>query len=310
MSLDDELQALAERQHGVLSRAQARDLSSTHAALAHRASGRWESLTPSVLRLRGSPRTGEQRAMAAVLDAGVDAVLSLYSAAALWELPGFRLRELHVTRLRDTTCRPGRLARIHQTRLLPSSHVTTLRDIPVTTPARTVFDLAALVPYPRVKRALETAWSKHLLDGVRMAVVLDDLGKRGRTGTTVMRELLAERGPDYVPPDSGLEGRFRDILARDGQRQMERQVHVGGESWLGRVDFYDREARLVVQIDSERHHSALIDKEADQRQTAALRASGFEVIRFSDFQVWYYADEVVTEIRAERRRRRAPASGG
>ena len=190
---------------------------------------------------------------------------------------------------------------LHLTRVLPSHHVTTHDGIPLTTPARTIFDLAAVVHPYRVKRALETAWSKRLLDGVRVAVVLDDLGKRGRTGTTVMRELLAERGSDYIPPDSGLEGRFRDLLVRDGQRPMERQVHVGGASWLGRVDFYDREAQLVVQIDSERYHSALIDREADERQTAALEAAGFRVRRFTDFEVWYCADDVAAAVRRSRR---------
>jgi very-short-patch-repair endonuclease len=238
--------------------------------------------------------------MAAVLDAGPGAVLSHHSAAALWELPGFDLRDLHVTRLRTGTRRGVRLAREHRPRALLASHVTEFEGIPVTTPARTVFDLAALVHPLRVKRALETAWSHHLLNGVRMAVMLDDLGKRGRTGTTVMRELLAERGPDYIPPDSGLEGRFHDILVRDGQRPMRRQVHLGGDSWLGRVDFVDEDVPLIVEIDSERYHSALIDRQADEEQTAALEAAGFTVFRCSDFQVWYRADEVTVPIRKKR----------
>ncbi|HUF84910.1 MAG TPA: DUF559 domain-containing protein, partial [Acidimicrobiia bacterium] len=131
--------------------------------------------------------------------------------------------------------------------------------------------------------------------------MLDDLGKRGRTGTTVMRELLAERGPDYIPPDSGLEGRFHDILIRDGQRPMRRQVDVGGgNKWLGRVDFVDQDVPLIVQIDSELYHSALIDREEDDRQTRALEEAGFEVLRFTDFQVWYRAAEVTEPIRKQR----------
>jgi very-short-patch-repair endonuclease len=299
--LDDDLRALAERQHSVIGRHQARELGATRGELDHRAYGiDWELPTANVMRLRGSAATDLQRAMTAVLDAGPGTVLSHQSAAALWDLPGFRLRDLHVTRRRGGPRREARLATLHLTRVLPPHHVTTHDGIPVTTPARAIFDLAALVHPYRVKRALETSWSKHLLDGLRMAAILDDLGKRGRTGTTMMRELLAERGPDYIPPDSGLESRFHDILVRDGQRPMDRQVHVGGDRWLGRVDFYDREARLIVQIDSERYHSTLIDKEADDRQTADLEAVGFTVLRFTDFEVWYCADDVAPDVRRAR----------
>ncbi len=241
--------------------------------------------------------------MTAVLDAGPGAVLSHRSAAALWELPGFRLSDLEVTSLRRGPRRDVRLATLHLTRVLPAQHVTTHDGIPVTTPARTIFDLAAVTHPFRVKRALETAWARHLLDGVRMAAVLDVLGKRGRKGTTVMRELLAERGPDYIPPDSGLESRFNDILVRDGQAPMQRQVHLGGDCWLGRVDFYDPAARLIVQIDSERYHSALIDRAADDAQTAAFEAAGFVVLRFTDFEVWYCAGEVAARVRRARTRR-------
>lgn len=296
------MRELAESQHGAIARRQARALGATQDMIAHGIrSGVWVPEGRVVLRLVGAPVTERQRAMTAVLDAGRRAALSHHSAAALWDLPGFRFDDLHVSRPRDRSRRRTTLAVVHETRVLPAHHVTVHDGIPVTTPARTIFDLAAMVHPYRVGRTLDTAWAKHLLDGSRMAAVLDDLGKRGRTGTTVMRELLAERGPDYIPPDSGLEGRFRDILVRDGQRPMERQVQVGGERWLGRVDFYDREARVIVQIDSERYHSSLTDKAADDRQTAALEAAGFRVERVTDFDVWYCADEVARRIRRARR---------
>ncbi len=305
MPVDDLVWRLAESQHGAASREQARGLGVSRAGLTRRLRrGQWRAVTPRVLLVHGSPNTELQAAMVAALDAGPGAVLSHHSAAALWELPGFHLLDLHVTRPRDGSRRPSSLSVLHVCRILRGHHVTVHDGIPVTTPARTIFDLAAVVHPYRVKRTLDAAWSKHLLDGIRMAAILDDLGKRGRTGTTVMRELLAERGPDYIPPDSGLEGRFRDILICDGQRPMVRQIDVGGESWLGRIDFYDREARLIVQIDSERFHSALIDKEADDHQTAELEAAGFEVLRFTDFQIWYRADEVCAAVRAGRQKRR------
>ena len=55
---------------------------------------------------------------------------------------------------------------------------------------------------------------------------------------------------------------------------MDYQVVLGGEERIARVDAVDREAMLVVQIDGDRHHTALLDVQRDQRQDAALRASG------------------------------------
>ncbi len=297
-----DLLAEAERQRGVVARWQARALGVGREQLARRVrAGELHVLTPVVLRVRGTLVDELQRAMTAVLDAGPGAVLSHETAAALWELPGFDIRDVHVSRPRSGVRRGSQLPWIHQPSCLPPDHVTVFEGFPITTPARTVFDLAARVYPKRVERALETAWSKHLLDGHRMAAVLDVLGKRGRPGTRVIRELLSSRGCDYVPPASGLEGRFRDILERDGQRSMARQVDVGGTTWLGRIDFIDREAKLIVQIDSERYHFALIDRSADDEQTAALEAAGWRVLRFTDAQVWYHADEVVAAVREARR---------
>jgi very-short-patch-repair endonuclease len=301
-----QMRVLAASQHGVIARRQAHAAGATSDEIVHWIkTGAWVVAGRVALRLAGAPPTDKQRALIAVFDAGCSAALSHGSAAALWDLPGFRLTELHVTRPRGRSRRRYHFAEVHETRVLLDRHVTVHEGIPVTTPARTIFDLAALLHPKRVERALETAWSNHLIDGRRMAAVLDDLGKRGRTGTTVMREILADRGPDYVPADSGLEGRFRDVLQRDGQAPMVRQIDVGGDRWLGRIDFLDRDAKLIVQIDSDRYHGSLIDKAADKAQTAALEGAGFVVERFTDFEVWYCADEVARRVRKARRRRRS-----
>ena len=47
--------------------------------------------------------------------------------------------------------------------------------------------------------------------------------------------------------------------------RMRRQVDVGGEEWLGRMDFIHEHLPVVAQVDSELHHSSLIDVESEQR---------------------------------------------
>jgi very-short-patch-repair endonuclease len=304
-----QLRVLAASQHGVVSREQARSLGLTGAALAHETRRSWIALTPRVLQLNGTSRTWMQRAFAAVLDAGTGAVLSHHSAAELWGIPGYRLDGMHVSRPRGGSRTPGRIAVVHEPYVLPFAHITIGgSNLPVTTPARTVFDLAAVVRPYRLERTLENAWSRRLLDGHQMARVLDDLGKRGRKGTTAIRLLLRSRGATYVPPESGLEARFMDVLRRAGERPMRRQVNVGGARWIGRVDFLDPELPVVVQIDSSFFHGSLTDQDADARQTEDLEAAGFEVVRLTDHHVWYDAEHVVNALRAARSRARKRAS--
>ena len=54
---------------------------------------------------------------------------------------------------------------------------------------------------------------------------------------------------------------------------------------------------LVVEVQSEAYHSALVDKQQDEQRLAALRAAGFEVVEVTDEQVWHHPDEVVAAVR-------------
>lgn len=95
--LDDDLRDMAEKQHGVVSRIQARAASPTVEALRHRLAGPdWELVTPRVLRLVGAPRTVLQDLMAAVLDAGPGSAAS-HRAAAPWPRPAGRTSSVSPT---------------------------------------------------------------------------------------------------------------------------------------------------------------------------------------------------------------------
>ena len=144
MEHDEAIRTYTAYQHGLISRRQLRALSAVGEELRHRlATGMLQRISPSVFRIGGSPDTQAQRALAAVLDVGEHAVLSHASAAAWWQLPGFGLAPEHTTRLRGGRVRPSHLSTVHQPLSLTSDHVTTLHAVPVTTPARTIFDLAA-----------------------------------------------------------------------------------------------------------------------------------------------------------------------
>src|SRR5690606_37022779 len=88
---------------------------------------------------------------------GAGAVISHHSAAALWErLPRPDGAPVDVTvSHHHRGRRPG--LRIHRVRALPQDEVTALDAIPITTPARTILDLAAAATPRRVEQFLARA---------------------------------------------------------------------------------------------------------------------------------------------------------
>lgn len=295
MHSDHDLRQLAEQQHGAVSREQCRELGFDHDGI--RADRRaWEPMSPRVLHLVGAPRTDLLAVMAAVLDAGRGACASHRTAAGLWRLPGFHLHDREVSRLHGLDHEPLELGHVHHPRLLPPHHCTVVDGIPVTTPARTLFDLAGLLPPGRTERALDNAlaMSPSLLPVLHR--MLPELAQRGRPGIRLMRELLADRPIGYIAPASGLEARVVGLLDEVGIRTR-RQVDVGGDDWIGRVDLLVVGTRLIVEVDSYRFHSSKLDRERDARRDAGLRAAGYDLVRVTEEEAWHRPSEVTRKVR-------------
>jgi very-short-patch-repair endonuclease len=304
MRLDDQIEALATRQHSLVAVWQLHGMGAlskeiTRLRQDHR---RWSTLTPRVLTLRGVAESDDRRLMAAVLHASPGAVLSHGAAAHLWGAPGWKPAPSDVTRHRGVARLGSPFGPVHEVIDLRPHHVKLVHGIPVTSPGRTVFDLAARSHPARVERLLDWLWSERLLDGTAIDSTVAELARRGRSGSAVMRELAEARGPSYVPPASGLERRFAQLLAERGLPPMRRQVDSGGEEWAGRVDFRSVELPLVVEVQSERHHTSLVDATADARRRQQLVAAGFELVEVWDTEVWHEPAIVESRVRQAERR--------
>ena len=136
-----ELVRLAEQQYGVVSRDQMRRLGFKESAIdrrlrAHQLHEVWNGVYS--LGHRVIPREG--RWLAAVLASGPHAVLSHWSAAALWMIRPNSRSLIDVTTSRKSRSWDG-IKRHHKA--MPADEVTVHEEIPVTTVPRTIFDLAA-----------------------------------------------------------------------------------------------------------------------------------------------------------------------
>ncbi|HXH56874.1 endonuclease domain-containing protein [Iamia sp.] len=303
--LDHRLTKLAEDQLGLIAWRQAVGFGLTENARRHRLRrGDWLAWSPRVARHAGTPATDAQRALAAALDAGPAAFVSHHAAAALWGLPGFTLDplELIVTRSRSSWARPYV---VHHPRHLPDPFATVLDGVPVVRPAVVLLQLAPLVHPEKLKRLFDWCWNRRLLSAPSVRRELDPLMHRGRPGTAALRELLDRLPDDYVPPASNLEARFDAIVTQAGFPPMRRQVDLGDdERWCGRVDFVAADLPLVIEVDSDRYHSALSDEADDCARQARLDSAGFVVERVSEFAVWHRPREVVDAVRRARSKAR------
>jgi hypothetical protein len=291
---------------------QAYDLSVSREAVRHLVrSGRWERVTPRVIGLVGAPRSEFEPHMSAVLHFGTNAWIGRASALALWGLPGFEPLPVQLVARRTVPRRdPHVAAEPHSTRDLLEEHVAELRGIPLTTPIRAIFDIAATAHPKRVERALDNAWARGLVTYALLHRTLRELGDRGRTGITLMRELAAARPVDYRPPGSNTEARLSEILERAGERPLRRQVDRGtATAWVGRVDFVDDELPLSVEVQSELFHGSVLDRRNDKARIAGLRAAGHEVVEIWETDLWRHPGKVITDVREGRDRARARILG-
>ncbi len=265
---------LAGRQHGVVSRAQLREIGLSDRAISRRcAAGSLHRVHQGVYAVGHALLTARGRWMAAVLAGGPGAALSHNSAAALWELRPSSARLIDVTTRRTGRARSG--IRIHRPRTLHPDETTTKHGIPVTTPARTILDLAGLksirlehlldrneilelTDYPALA-ALARAHPRHR--GARRLVQTLD---RYEAGTTVTR--------------SGLERLFLALCEHHGLPRPKANTTVQGKE----VDFLFEHARLIVETDSWRYHKTRRAFENDRARDAIAARAGYRTLRVTD----------------------------
>lgn len=261
----DPLWTLARKQHGVVTLRQAQDLGRSRSAVARMvANGTLRRALPGTYVVAATPRTLEQRAMAAVLWAKGAAVASHQTAAALWGLaPSEDL--LHETTSRTVTS-PPRGVRCHAGSI-PRRDCGTLRGIPVTGPARTLLDVAGSWPEDRTLRAAEAAvlsdlvTAEQLRDGVRR--------HPGRRGCRRLANVLD------VAASSALERRVGSVLRSAAIPPCVRELSVGRY----RLDFAWPAAMVAVEADGRRWHSSVEAFARDREKHNALTAAGWTVLR-------------------------------
>ncbi len=210
--------------------------------------------------------------MAGVL-AARPAVASHLSAGWLWGLLRYRPGTIHVTA--PTPRRAKRPFVVHFAYLPPRDRWA-LDGIPVTSLARTLLDLAAMLAPVQLERALERAEEQERFDLVALEDVLERAGHH--PGVAKLRRALViyrENLEDPAFERSKLERRFRRLLKRAGLPAPSMNVNVLGYE----LDAYWEPERFAVELDVYETHGSHAAFERDRLRQEDLKLKGVEMIR-------------------------------
>jgi very-short-patch-repair endonuclease len=295
-SVERAARVVAGGQFGVISRTQALAAGLTSAAISRRVrEGLWERQLPNVYRIVGAPESGRQAALAGALWAGAGALVSHATAGVLWGIEGIRARRVEVWVPSERRPRSVSVV-VHRGSRLDRADRTRLGPIPITTPIRTLVDLAGRLEDDRLLAAMEDVFRRKLGTPQSLRARLRALRGSGRAGGGRLERLLDGRG-DGRPLESRLEARLWILLERSGVPLPSRQHWIVVSGGRYRLDFAWPDLRVGLEGDSWKHHGGREAFGKDRARYAELAASGWRVLSITWEAVTHEPDRVIRWIR-------------
>jgi very-short-patch-repair endonuclease len=218
------------------------------------------------------------RETAALLACRDGAVLSHRSAGALWGLCGPPSdRAVHVTMLGSGNQNRKGIT-VHRTKRLDRHDVRIHKGLPVTSPARTVLDLAAELARRELERALDEALATNI---TRRTQIIDAVNRLpGRHGATTLKTLLNPHRPS-TRTRSHPEERLHQMIRQADLPEPEVNYQIGPYS----IDFYWPEHQVAFEVDGYVYHAARTTFERDHRKDAYLKSRNIDTNRLTATQV-------------------------
>lgn len=285
---------LARRQHGVVARRQLLELGIGKEAVTGRLKRGYLHEIHLGVYVVGVRRISHRgRWMAAVLAAGHRAVLSHRAAGVIWDLlpPGLNRIEVACPRGARTR-RPGIVCREAD---LAADEVDEIDGIPVTSPFRTMIDLAAVLE----PRQLERAWNELKVRGRTDRVPISEMLARhkGKRGTVALRDLLGSTKPEGVTRNE-FEEAFVALLDAHGLPRPRLNATLSLRGKFYEIDCLWDSQRLALELDSREVHATPRSFEADRRRDRVLLAEGYRTSRVTWRQLRDEPEEIVADLRS------------
>lgn len=204
-------------------------------------------------------------------------MISGRAAAALHRLDGFALPSTIDIWTHRSLKAPNQLVKVHRGQSIEQQDRTAVAGIAVVTALRALIDVAAVETQERLEIGLEDLLRRRLatLADVSDRVAHLPLNQHGRSS---LLRLLSDRGV-AAPAESALEVRVIRLLREEGYPPPIRQKVIADDgTFVGRVDLVYPDRRLILEVDSFRHHSDRIPFENDRVRINALGSMGWTVL--------------------------------
>ena len=281
---------IAAAQHGVVTTRQLREAGFGRHAIARRVAGGWLVRVHEGVYQVGVFGGRFAREMAALLACGSSSVIGRRSAVVVLGVPWLHGTFVEVVLPHEV--KTGR-AGIRCVRVAPvrADEVTMRHGLRVTTPARTLVDLAAITPPAELERLVEEvqvqrlASPSEILEAIRRGA--------GRPGVRKLRA-VADLLDEPLFTRSEAERRLKALVKAAALPKP--RTNVKRASW--EVDaVWDRQ-RLVVEVDGYRYHRTRAKFERDRRKDGQLMLAGYRVLRVTWRQLTREPETVVAIIAA------------
>ncbi len=231
-----------------------------------------------VVAIGGRPPSPWEPVVAAALAAGPDAVISHHAAAVIHRFEGIASTIPELTLIHD---RHVQLAgvRIHRSLFLGTEDVIHRSGVVLTTPVRTLIDLAGTTSDFLLGRILDDGANRRLWTPDLVADRISERGGPRRPGCVRLRRLLAERtGEGYA--DSRLEQRVLRVLKGKVPDPIQHYQAV----FDGRVIDMDLAwpmFRIDGEIDGYAAHLQRTDFDRDRLRANAIGAHGWRLVHWT-----------------------------
>lgn len=279
-NVDDEVSKKANKQFGLISRAQAVELGWSESAIGRRLKARrLLRFMPGVYRLPGTVESDHQRILGACLAVGPQAMASHETAAFLWNLESRPPKKVEVLAPRFTE-RALKGVVVHAPRDVSTAARVDRGPIPVTHLARTLVDLAATLDGRRLERMFDAAWRQREDLPKWVKTYVGELGMRGRAGVHTLLALAGTR--QARPTDSHHEADVLREVRRARLPPPSLQHNIFDErGFITRADFAWVEQRVALFGDGWGFHNGRQALDRDREQRERLAACGWTPVALS-----------------------------
>jgi hypothetical protein len=255
MGWQEDCAPMAESQLGLMSLAQLRAIGMSNGSIYDCvAKGILQRMLPRVFRIAGTPGSWDQDVMALHLWAGDESAASFRAAAPqvrtewVWQCTR---RDFHYQcqALWGTPATERQTGRSSQGRRSPSAGIVATDPIPVTSPRRTVLDLAG-IKHRFAESTLDSLLRRGLTEIGQLWLLLEQEWMRGPRGVAILRHMLIPRTEGRAPTDSEMEIRLRNLIDATGLSPPVHQYPYVIPSGAIRMDLAYPERLLDIEADS------------------------------------------------------------